>query len=419
MRPSEESEQALERLVREDWARILAALVKSVGDIQLAEDCLQEALISASVHWARTGLPRVPAAWVVTVARRKAIDRIRRDRNFASKQADLAYLIELDQAAQDEDEPMHIPDKRLELIFTCCHPAIAQKTRVALTLRALGGLKTEEIAGAFLDKPTAMEQRLTRARAKIRDAGIAYKVPEPEDLPARLSSVLNTIYLMFNEGYAARSGGAVVRADLCMEAIRLCKTLVTLMPDEAEVAGLLALMLLHDSRREARSSQAGQMIPLQEQDRSLWNAQGIREGVALLERTLRLGRVGPFQLQAAISGVHALSESWEMTDWQEIVALYEVLAKVQPSPVVDINRAVALCHAGRADDALEILDGLERDKKLEGYQPFHTALAEALSETGQVGSAHDALLRAIDLTQNEAERLFLENKAKRWAARLH
>jgi RNA polymerase sigma-70 factor (ECF subfamily) len=308
MLPPQSLDRAIERCVREEWGRILASLVKRLGDFQLAEDCLQDAVLVAMNTWAVKGLPKSPAGWLISVARRKAIDRMRRSSNFASKQGEIAYLMDIESVTEDEVEGFG--DERLEMIFTCCHPALEEKTRVALTLRTLGGLSTEEIAAAFLDNVDAMSARLTRAKKKIAAAGIPYRVPEPGELAERLGSVLTVIYLIFNKG--------IERGDLSGEAIRLGRIILDLMPEEPEVAGLLALMLVHDARRAARLDMTGAFVPLDAQNRSRWNRTKIEEGVALLKVALGRGRVGPFQLQAAIHAVHGQAATWGETDWTEI-----------------------------------------------------------------------------------------------------
>ena len=404
-------EQTIEKTVREEWGRILAALVKTLGDLQLAEDCLQDAIMSAMNHWQKQGLPRVPAAWLITTARRKAIDRLRRDRTFSAKQGEIAYLIELDGQKDEMSEEELIPDKRLEMIFTCCHPALEEKTRVALTLRTLGGLTTEEIARAFLDRPDAMQQRLTRAKKKIALAGIPYRIPDRQDLPSRISSVLNVLYLIFNEGYSATSGEGLSRVDLSEEAIRLGYILSRLLPDETEVAGLLALMLLHDARRIARTGADGVLIPLDRQNRARWNRTRIAEGVAILKRNLPRKRLGPYQIQAAISAVHAQSPDWASTDWHEITALYDLLLTFQPTSVVRVNQAVAISYARCPAEALSILDDLAGDGEMERYQPYHAARADILGRSGRHDEALECFDRAIALSHNLLERRFLEERA--------
>lgn len=402
MLPPRSLDRAIERCVREEWGRILASLVKRLGDFQLAEDCLQDAVLVAMDKWAVEGLPQSPAGWLISVARRKAIDRIRRSANFASKQGEIAYLMELESTKEDEVEGFG--DERLNMIFTCCHPALEEKTRVALTLRTLGGLSTEEIAGAFLDKVDAMSARLTRAKKKIAAAGIPYRVPEAEELAERLGSVLTVIYLIFNKG--------IERGDLSGEAIRLGRIVLDLMPNEPEVEGLLALMLVHDARRAARLDEAGAFVPLDAQNRSRWNRAKIEEGVALLKVALARGRVGPFQLQAAIHSVHGQAATWGETDWAEIVALYEVLYCEQPSPVVRINQAVAVSYAMSVASGLAMLDEVGAGGALERYQPYWAARADFLGRLGETQLAHESYEHAIELSENRQEREFLRGKAK-------
>ncbi len=405
--------QIIEKTVREEWGRILASLVKMLGDFQLAEDCLQDAVVSAMHHWGRNGLPNSPAAWLITTARRKAIDRLRRDKNAASKQDEISYLLDLENQTMGETETDVFPDKRLEMIFTCCHPALEEKTRVALTLRTLGGLTTEEIAGAFLDRPEAMAQRLVRAKKKISLAGIPYAIPDGDVLPERISSVLRVIYLIFNEGYSATAGDTLMRSDLSEEAIRLARIVYQLLPEETEVSGLLALMLLHDSRRFARVGEHGQMVALEEQDRSLWDSGKMREGSALLRASLPKRRLGPYQLQAAISAVHAESPHWSQTDWPQIEALYDLLYSIQPSAVVRVNQAIAVSHARCVEVGLKMLNAAGHDGRLERYQPFHAAKADLLARSGNLSEAAGCLRTAIDLTENDLECAFLQAKLEK------
>lgn len=410
MLPSHTLQQAIDKTVREEWGRILAALVKTLGEFQLAEDCLQDAIVSAMEHWRKNGLPNSPAAWLITTARRKAIDRLRRDRSFARKQADISYLLDLDQHGDVDREGDMIPDQRLEMIFTCCHPALAEKTRLALTLRTLGGLTTEEIAASFLDRPEAMAQRLVRAKKKIALAGIPYQVPDAAVLPERLSSVLGVIYLIFNAGYSGVPGDVLIRTDLTEEALRLARIVRELMPGEPETGGLLALLLLHDSRRFARTDAKGDMVPLELQNRSRWDRVKIAEGAALLEAVLPQQRVGPFQVQAAISAIHAQSPSWRETDWPQIETLYQLLYAMRPSPVVSINRAVAISYARSAKAALAVLDAAASDGALDEYQPYYAARADVLSRAGDRIAAKRSFETAIRLSQNVREKRFLQRK---------
>ena len=403
-------QRAIEKTVREEWGRILAVLIKTLGDFQLAEDCLQDAVVSAMKHWQKNGLPSSPAAWLITVARRKAIDRLRKDMTFASKRSEISHLLDLENQSLGEGEAEVIPDKRLEMIFICCHPTLEEKTKIALTLRTLGGLSTVEIAHAFLDKPDAMQQRLTRAKKKIALAGIPFGIPDHDVLPERISSVLRVVYLIFNEGYSATSGDNLTRADLSDEAVRLARIVHHLLPKETEVAGLLALMLLHDSRRVARVGTGGEMISLEDQNRARWDKAKIAEGRAILEKTLPLNQIGPFQLQAAISAVHAQSVSWVNTDWPQIITLYDVLYRIQPSPVVRINQAVAVSYAGSLADAIMMLDETASGGKLDQYQPYFAAKADLLARSGKLHEAKACFKTAISLTENKQEKLFLKNK---------
>ncbi len=402
----------IEQLVRRQWGKLLATLIAQLGDFQLAEDCLQDGLESALVHWQRNGLPRSPAAWLLQTARRKAIDRIRRQANFNSKQANYRFLLELDQQdMQNElanEAAQDIPDERLRLIFTCCHPALDEKSRTALTLRTLGGLTTSDIAGAFLDSENAMAQRLVRAKRKIKHAGIPYHIPEPDQWGERLNTVLGVLYLIFNEGYFSSRGDSQIRVDLSGEAIRLARILEKLQPGEAEIEGLLALMLLHDARRPARQNGNGEMVALPDQDRCLWQADQTAEGLKLLDGALTRQQPGPFQIQAAISALHAQARDHESTDWCEIVLLYDELYKLQPNPVVRLNQCVALSYARSPKIALEVLEQLA--SALKGYQPFFATRADLLARSGDKKNAEAAYLTAIDLSGEQQTRRFLEKK---------
>jgi len=412
--PPHDISAQIARMVRADWGRILAALVKSLGDFALAEDSLQDAALEAMAAWAERGLPDAPDAWLITVARRKALDRLRRDANFARKSAEIAYLQELEVQADPADAMEQIPDKRLELIFTCCHPAIEEKSRIALTLRALGGLGTDEIAAAFLDKPETMAARLTRAKTKIKAAGIPFVVPGADELGARLDAVLRVIYLVFNEGYRATSGQDLMRADLIAEATRLARVLRTLMPKSEQVAGLLALILLHDSRRFARLDAQGGLVPLREQNRARWDKSKIREGRALVKEALQSGPPSPFALQAAISALHAESPGWNETDWPQIVALYDALWQLEPTSVVRVNQAVALSFAKDADTALAFLTRHVDPREVAPYQPYHVALSDLLLRAGQRAAARAALAKAVELTHQPEERAYLLAQAPRY-----
>jgi RNA polymerase sigma-70 factor (ECF subfamily) len=410
--PADPVADAVARAFRDERAIVLATLIRQVGNFQLAEDAVQDAFEAAVTVWRRDGIPDNPGAWITTAARRRAIDRLRRNRSVADRAERLAELTRLD--AQHEEPSMDdestIVDDRLRLVFTCCHPALEMPARVALTLRALGGMTTGEIARAFLVAEPTMGKRIVRAKRKIADARIPYRVPADEELPDRLRGVLQVVYLIFNEGYAATEGDRLVREELCDEAIRLGELLTRLMPDDAEAWGLLALMLLHDARRAARVDPSGQYVALDAQDRSLWDQDRIREGLAKLERAVRLRRPGEYQLQAAITALQIQAPDAEATDWAQIAELYGALASLNPSPVVELNRAVAVGMASGAAAGLQVLEPLLGDPALERYQPLYAAHAELLSRAGDAEGAARAYERAIELSANAVERAELERR---------
>jgi RNA polymerase sigma-70 factor (ECF subfamily) len=414
---SEALNTTIERIMREESGRIIATLVRTCRDFDLAEDALQDALTVALDRWPRDGVPANPGAWLTTTARRKAIDRLRRDQVLNDKQEQLRVMAELDAQGQPEEAlPMGVEDDRLRLIFTCCHPAIAVEGQVALTLRTLCGLTTREIARAFLVPEATMAQRLVRVKRKIRDANIPYRVPPDHLLPERTSSVLAVIYLVFNEGYSATAGESLIRRELCAEAIRLGRLVVELMPDEPEAIGLLALMLLQDSRRDARTDAAGNLVVLEEQDRSLWHRDQIDEGLRLVERALRMRRVDVYVLQAAIGGVHASAKTPADTDWPQIVALYDELYARYPTPIVALNRAAAIAMATTPDEGLRLLDGIAADGDLDEYHLFHAARADLHRRAGRPAAASTSYERALELCENDVERQYLQRRLSEMAA---
>lgn len=397
----------VEQVYREDSRRILATLIRLLGDFDLAEEALHEAFFVAVERWQRDGVPDNPRTWLVSTGRFKAIDVLRRRARFkASQPLLLAQLEELEQSEWDAED---VEDDRLRLIFTCCHPALAADAQVPLTLREVCDLTTEEIARAFLSAPAAIAQRIVRAKAKIRDAKIPYQVPSLSELPERLDSVLRVIYLVFNEGYSASGGAQVTREDLTREAIRLGRLLLELLPDP-EVMGLLALMLLHESRRSARSTPDGELILLDDQDRGLWNAELIAEGCDLVEKALTTGRFGPYCLQAAIAAVHAEAPTAGGTDWAQIVGLYDVLLRAVPSPVIELNRAVAVAKRDGALAGLTLIEGILGRGELQDYHLAHSARAEFCRQLGRVEEARAAYRRALELTRQEPERRFIEGR---------
>ncbi len=398
--------ETVDAVYRTESRRVLATLIRILGDFEIAEEALHDAFAAAVEKWTAQGVPDNPRAWLVSAGRFKAIDAMRRRSRFDNTLVEFANRIDVDGDDEVGGEDDGVEDDQLRLIFTCCHPALSPDAQMALTLREVCGLTTEEIASAFLTAPPTVAQRIVRAKNKIRDAHIPYQVPSRDDLPDRLESVLQVIYLVFNEGYSASSGASLTRHDLSAEAIRLGRLLSGLLP-EPEVIGLLALMLLHESRRAARSTSTGELVLMDEQDRSLWNRDQIAEGTALVERALASHRIGQYSLQAAIAAVHSEAQSAAATDWAQIVGLYDVLARLDPSPVVELNRAVAIAMRDGAATGLALIDGILARGDLKDYQFAHSARAELCRRLGQVAAARASYQRALDLARQEPERRFL------------
>jgi RNA polymerase sigma-70 factor (ECF subfamily) len=399
-----------EKFHREESGRILSTLIRLLGDFDLAEEMLQEAYAIALQKWPTEGTPANPRAWLISTARHKAIDRMRRNQRFERKAEEIAKTSEIAARPESEREEEMLADDRLRLIFTCCHPSLPMEARVALTLRTVCGITTEEISRAFLVPLATMAQRLVRAKGKIREAGIPYRVPLNGELQDRLDGVLLVVYLIFNEGYLASSGDALIRRELCAEAIRLGRVLCSLLPNQAEAQALLGLMLLHDSRRDARVSADGELILLEEQDRSLWHREQIQEGTGLVESALRRGATGVYALQASIAALHANAKTAQETDWPQIAGLYDVLLRTHPSPVIEVNRAVAVAMARSLEEGLALLDELEKREELKEFHLLPAARADLLRRLGRASEAAEAYRRALTLATNDIERRFLQRR---------
>ncbi|MCP5382279.1 MAG: hypothetical protein H6912_07905 [Kordiimonadaceae bacterium] len=398
-------EVAIHKIVREEWGYLISSLIKSFNDFHMAEDALQDAVEAALINWRKNGLPPSARAWLLTAARRKLIDKIRRDKNFESKKQQFPFFLDNDELKESD---YAVPDERLRLIFTCCHPALDHNISVALTLQLLGGLTATEIARAFLVKPETMAQRLVRGKRKIKQAGIPYIIPDQDQFATRLDAVLSVLYLIFNEGYSASSGKKHIRAELCDEAIRLARILLYLCPCEPEAEALLALMLLHNSRKSARFGENGVLVPLEEQDRSKWNMNEINEGIILVEKSLARKQIGVYQIQAAISALHSEASRFKDTNWREIVLLYDELFKLLPTPVIQLNRIVALSYLISPEESIKALEGLKQD--IGHYQPYYAALADLYKRSSKNKKAIKYYQKAISLSGNQAEQDFLKQR---------